>query len=134
MSRALVILDGANARLLATEWIAKAPTGTRLEFRGPKRTLDQNSRMWAMLTDIATQKELHGRKWNTDEWKAMFMQACGHEIRALPTLDGSGFFPWGHSSSNLSKEEMTNLIDFMLAWCAENGVVLHDPQDTTCAQ
>ena len=29
---------------------------TRVEFKGPKRTLDQNSRMWAMLTDVSRQQ------------------------------------------------------------------------------
>lgn len=82
--------------------------------------------MWAMLTDIASQKEHAGRKYTPDQWKVLFMHACGREVQFIPALDNSTFIPWGQSSSDLSKEEMTNLIEFMFAWGAENSVTFHD--------
>lgn len=126
MSRALIILHGAADRLRASRWISQAPTGTRIEFKDAKRTLDQNSRMWAMLSDIASQQEHCGRKYTPDQWKILFMHACGSEVQFIPALDGSTFIPWGGRSSDLSKAEMSELIEFMLAWGAEHGVVFHD--------
>jgi hypothetical protein len=126
MSRHLLILNTPADRQRVAEYARKAPWGSRVEFKAEKRTLDQNSRMWAMLTDIATQKEHAGRKFTPDQWKVIFMHACGREVQFLPSLDGSTFIPWGQRSSDLSKEEMSNLIDFMAAWGAENSVTFHD--------
>ena len=111
------------------KWIDESPLGTRVEFKGPRRTLPQNDRMWAMLTDIAMQKEHCGRRYSPDQWKAIFMHACGRELQFIPTLEGDGIIPWGLSSSDLSKEEMSNLIAFMEAWGAQSGVVFHDKNE-----
>lgn len=126
MSRALITVNGKSDRERASAWALKAPAGTRVEFKKPRRTIPQNDRMWAMLTDIATQKEHAGRKYSPDQWKVLFMHACGREVQFIPALDNGTFIPWGQSSSDLSKQEMTDLIEFMLAWGAENGVVFHD--------
>lgn len=126
MARALLTMRELADREKAARWVMAAPVGTRIEFKRPKRTLPQNDRMWAMLTDIASQKEHAGRKYSPDQWKVLFMHACGREVQFIPALDNGTFIPWGQSSSDLSKEEMTDLIEFMLAWGAENGVVFHD--------
>lgn len=126
MSRALLTMREIADREKATRWVMAAPVGTRVEFKRPKRTLPQNDLMWAMLTDIAEQKEHAGRKYSPDQWKVLFMHACGREIQFIPALDNSTFLPWGQSSSDLSKQEMTDLIEFMLCWGAENGVRFHD--------
>lgn len=130
--RAVLIIDSADAANKAHHWINRALAerkGTRLEFKGPQRSIEQNSRMWAMLTDIATQKTLSGRRFSTDQWKAIFMHACGREIQFLPTLDDSTFIPWGQSSSDLSTSEMSDLIEFMFSWGASNGVAWSDPKE-----
>lgn len=129
MSRAILTLRSAGDRSRAHSWIEKAPKNTRVEFKAEKRSLPQNDRMWAMLTDIAIQKHHNGRRYTPDQWKVLFMHACGREVQFLPALDGSTFIPWGQSSSDLSKDEMTALIDFMHAWGAENGVTFNDGQD-----
>lgn len=126
MARALLTMRELADREKAARWAMAAPVGTRIEFKRPKRTLPQNDRMWAMLTDIAAQKEHAGRKYSPDQWKVLFMHACGREVQFIPALDNSTFIPWGQSSSDLSKEEMTALIDFMFAWGAENSVTFHD--------
>lgn len=128
MSRAVIVIRGANDTLLAKRWIDIAPTGTRVEFKAPKRTTEQNDRMWAMLTDIASQKEHHGRKYSTEVWKRLFLHALWQEIKFIPSLDNSTLIPIGQSSSDLSVEEMSSLIDLMHKWGAENGVKFHDEQ------
>jgi hypothetical protein len=128
MSRALVILHDAGDRAKASRWVANAPAGTRVEFKAARRTLPQNARMWAMLTDVAEQTTHMGRRYTPDQWKVLFMHACGREVQFIPALDGSTFIPWGQSSSDLSVEEMTDLIEFMFKWGAENGVTFHDPE------
>jgi hypothetical protein len=133
MGRALLTLRTNEDRARAARWVAKAPPGTRLTFQATKRTLDQNSRFWAMLTDVATQKEHHGRRYTADQWKVIFMHACGREVQFLPSLDGSTFIPWGQSSSDLSKGEMSELMEFIAAWGAEHGVQFHEPEKAAAA-
>jgi hypothetical protein len=124
--RADLTLSSPAQRATAHRWIDGLPVGTRVTFKGPKRTLEQNDRMWAMLTDIARQKTLNGRKWKRDQWKVIFMTACGRETQFIPDLDGK-FIPYGQSSSDLSAKEMSDLIDFMFGWGAENDVRWTDP-------
>ena len=126
MSRALIAIHGKADRERVAKWATQAPTGTRVEFKQAKRSLPQNDRMWAMLTDVATQKEHAGRKYTPDQWKILFMHACGREVQFIPALDNATFIPWGQSSSDLSKQEMTDLIEFIFSWGSEHGVVFHD--------
>lgn len=126
--RAQIVFNKPADRALARSWIDRAPPGTRVEFKGPQRTPEQNDRMWAMLTDIARQKRINGKRYSTDQWKVMFLKACGQEVQFIPTLDGESFIPYGQSSSDLSIPEMTALIEFMFAWGAENAVVWSDPK------
>lgn len=120
---ALLILANAEVRKRAHDWIDKAPEKTRLTFAEPKRTLPQNDRFQAMLTEVTRQKPVHmGVKMDSLKWKAIFMQALGAEMLMLPTLDGDNWFPMGHRSSRLSVAEMTALMDLMDAWGAQNGV------------
>jgi len=130
MGRALVVIVSDKFRAKAAHWVNVAPVGTRVEFKSPKRTLPQNSRLWAMLTDIATQCEHAGNHYTPDQWKVIFMHACGREVQFLPGLDQKTFIPWGQSSSDLSIKEMTDLIEFMFAWGSEHGVVFSEPDKT----
>lgn len=129
MSRATVVITGPASRQKVIQWASTVPVGTRIDFKEAKRTLAQNDRLWAMLTDVASQKEHASRKYTTDQWKVLFMHACGREVQFIPALDNSTFIPWGQSSSDLSVGEMTELIEFMLSWGAENGVVFHDQHE-----
>lgn len=127
MPRALVTLQTPSDRAKVARWAAGCVQGTRVEFKAPRRSLAQNDRMWAMLTDIAEQRTHGGRRYTPDMWKVLMMHACGREVQFIPALDGSAFIPYGQSSSDLSKAEMTDLIEFMFSWGAENGIVWSDP-------
>jgi hypothetical protein len=113
MTRALIVLSGDAERERAAHWAAKLPQGTRVEYKAPKRSLPQNDRMWAMLTDVATQLPWHGIKLSPDDWKLIFLDALKRELRMVPNIDGSGFVNLGRSSSDLSKAEMTDLIELI---------------------
>lgn len=128
MTRYVKLLWGARDRDEIDRILDAAPRGSRVEVKDPKRTLPQNSLMWAMLSEIALQKTHHGRRYTPDQWKAIFMHAIGREVQFIPSLGGDTFIPWGNRSSDLSKEEMSNLIEFIKAWAAENGVVFKNEE------
>lgn len=122
MSRASLILESQAVRQRAHLWVEKAPVNTRLEFKAPKRSVPQNDRMWAMLTDVARQVPWHGLRLSADDWKLIFLDALKREVRMVPNLDGNGFVSLGRSSSDLSKSEMSDLMELIAAFGAEHGV------------
>ncbi len=128
MSRATLILSSPSERLRAARWVEKLPPGTRIDFKEPKRSIPQNDRMWAMLTDIAAQLPWHGIKLAADDWKLLFLDALKREVRMVPNIDGNGFVSLGRSSSDLSKDEFSDLLEIISAFGANHGVVFHDPE------
>ncbi len=128
MTRATLVLVSPEIRKRAMLWASKLPDGTRVDFKEPKRSLPQNDRMWAMLTEIATQLPWHGIKLSADDYKLLFLDALKRELRVVPNIDGNGFVNLGRSSSDLSKAEMTDLIEIIAAFGANHGVVFHDPE------
>jgi hypothetical protein len=126
MTRALVVLTSRAAREKVAAWAHSAPYGTRVEFKEIKRSVPQNDRMWAMLTDIAQQLPWHGIKLTPDDWKLIFLDALKREVRMVPNIDGNGFVNLGRSSSDLSKGEMSDLMELISAFAAQHGVKLGD--------
>jgi len=127
MSRIFFVLANDDYRERAIAAVRAAPKESRVEIKEPRRTLPQNDRFWATLTDVADQAEHHGRKYDAATWKAIFLSALGRETRFVPNLDGTGLIPIGHSSSDLSKAEMSDLLELIMAWGAEHNIVFHDP-------
>lgn len=126
MGRATIILSSPSERLRAARWVEKLPSMTRIDFKEPKRSTDQNSKLWASLTDIATQLPWHGIKLSADDWKLLFLDALKREVRMVPNIDGNEFVSLGRSSSDLSKAEFSDLLEIIAAFGANHGVVFHD--------
>lgn len=119
-----IILAGDRARRRAHALIDKAPDRAVVAIKPESRSGAQNDRLWAMLSDISRAKPM-GRRYTPDDWKAIMMNACGWECQFLEGLDGRPF-PQGFRSSRLTKEQMSNLIEYMLAFGAEHGVIWSD--------
>jgi hypothetical protein len=122
MGRAVLVLNSRSERNKAKDWIERAPSGTRVTFQASKRTTDQNSILWACLSEIAQRVEWHGLKLIADDWKLIFMHALNSELRIVPSLDGKGFVNLGTSSSKLSKQEMSMLIELIMLFAAEHAI------------
>ena len=114
-------------RANAVDRLQTAAVGTVVTFAEPKRTTPQNSRLWAMISDVFRQAKLcdnFGKRYSTDDLKYIFMRACKHETRYIHDLNGEPF-PVGFRSSKLSKEQMGVLMDFIEWFGTENGVEFH---------
>lgn len=107
-------------RKRAAMLLAQAPDGYVVEIREPTRSGEQNDKMWAMLADIALAKP-EGRHHTPDTWKALFMQACGHEQIFEIGLDGRPF-PLGFRSSKLTVRQMADLITFIQQYGDERNI------------
>ena len=126
MSRALLVLYSDAMRAKAIDWIKRAPKETRVTFQGPKRTLPQNDRMWAMLTDLSEQLVWHGQKLSPEDWKLVAMSGLNQELRLVPNMEGNGLVQLGRSSSRLSVAEMKELQDLIEAFGTQHGVKFMD--------
>ena len=115
-----IILTSKFQRERAARLCMSAPDGFVAEVREARRTMEQNDKLWAMLTDISHAKPL-GRRHTPDDWKAIAMNACGWECQFIEGLDGRPF-PQGFRSSQLTKAQMSTLIDWLQAFGDEHGV------------
>lgn len=127
MTRALVVIAGQMDRQRIAKWAMQVPVNTRVEFKAPKRSIPQNDRMWSMLTEVAQQLPWHGMKLSADDWKLVFLDALNREVRVVPSIDGRGFVNLGRSSSDLSKDEMSDMMELIAAFGAEHGVSFREP-------
>jgi hypothetical protein len=119
-----VLLASKREREIAKMLIDRAPLNAVLTIREGKRTVDQNSKLWAMLSDISRAKP-EGRTHTPEVWKALVMHACGHAVQFEIGLNGQPF-PTGFSSSKLTKAQMSDLIEWIFAYGAEHGIVWSD--------
>lgn len=116
-----VRLTGPRQRVYAHQLIDAAPDYSIVSIVGGDRTIDQNAKMWAMLTDVAMSRP-EGRKWPTETWKCAFMHSLGHQVQFADGLDGSGPFPLGFKTSKLNKKQMSDLIEVIYEYGSRHNV------------
>ena len=125
MTGQTIILRSDYQRTLAKRLVDGSPVDSVVTFREATRSLEQNAKMWPMLSDIS-RAEPKGWKFTNDEWKLIMMHGCGWEVQFLPGLDGRPF-PQEFRSSKLSVKQMSDLIEFMYAFGSEHGVEWSEP-------
>lgn len=108
----------------------------RVEVKGPKRSNDANAAMWVMLSEIAEQLAWHGKKMDTESWKLVFLDALRRErkdeMRIVPNIDGTGWVNVSPvHSSDLARDEMSDLLTIIRAFGDQHGVEWSEPQPKT---
>jgi hypothetical protein len=121
MSGQTVILSGPSQRELAKRLIDQAPERAVVNVRPELRSGDQNSLLWALLSDLSRAKP-EGREYPPEIWKSLVMAEAGFKPRFEPSLDGKGVVPVGYKSSRLTKAEFSDLIEALFAYGAAHGV------------
>lgn len=98
-----------------------------LVLRRPKkqRSLDQNRRLWAVLSDVSRQVEWYGRYLSKEAWKDIFSAALERQD-VVPGLEG-GFVMIGGRTSKMTKQRFADLLTLIDAFGAEHGVQWSDP-------
>jgi hypothetical protein len=97
-----------------------------VEIKPEIRTLAQNARLWAMLTDVSKQVNWYGRKLSEEEWKHVFTASLAKQD-VVPGIDG-GFVVLGKSTSKMTKPEMSELQQLIEAFGAQQGVRFTAPE------
>jgi hypothetical protein len=97
------------------------PPGTTMEFRAPRRTTDQNSLMWSLLGQISKHVDWYGQKLSSEDWKDV-LTASLRRTRVVPGIEAGSFVPLGMRTSQMTKQELGDLIELIYAFGAEHGV------------
>ena len=94
------------------------------------RTVDQNRKMWAMLSDIAEQLPwpVNGSmvKLDAQDWKDILTASLLKHHRIAEGIDG-GFVILGMRTSRMTKEQMGELIELMYAFGVNHEIRWTDP-------
>jgi hypothetical protein len=133
MARRIITLANERLRARAMEWVRDAKLGDRLELKGPKRSGDQNAAMWAMLGDLAEQLRWGGQQLSAEDFKLVMLDALRRErkdeMRIVPSFDRTGFVNVSPtSSSDLTHDEMRDLLTIIRAFGDQNGVEWSEPK------
>jgi hypothetical protein len=86
----------------------------------PLRTLDQNKLMWSLLGEVSRQVVWHGQKLESGEWKDVFTAALKRQ-KVVPGLEG-GFVVLGTSTSRMTRQELSELVELIYAFGAQQDV------------
>src|SRR5690606_14920724 len=113
-------------RRMCIDMVAQAQEGWMFTPpQEPKRSLDQNALLHAPFSDLSKQAKWHGRTLTACQWKTLMIS--GHAVATglgsdmVPGLEGE-FVNIRESSARMSVARMTSLIEYVLAWCADQHI------------
>ena len=110
----------AESRDYIVALVRTAPEGHVVTVRPRSRSLEQNAKLHALLTEIARDTVWDGRLQSVDTWKrlltAAWLRARGDSPTILPALDGIGVDVIFEHTSTMSVADVADLITYIEAW------------------
>lgn len=95
-----------------------------VEIKPETRSSEQNAKLHAELSEVASHCEWAGRKRDMEVWKrlmtAAWLRARGESVEILPALDDHGIDVVFRRTSDLNRAECAELIEYVIAWKAEH--------------
>ena len=93
------------------------------------RSLEQNSKLHALLSDISKQYEFNGKKRDIDTWKMIMVSAhkiaTGGQAEMVIGLEGE-VINLRESTAQMSVKRLASLIEYITSWGVQNGVRFND--------
>lgn len=129
MIRAPIILRGLTQRQFAASYILEAaPDDCVVEFKEPKRSLEQNALMHGMAKDLSDQVPWCGQTLSVDDWKR-FATARLKKDKIVFDCDDkgqpsphAGLVVLGKSTAKMSVKELREVITWFEWFGAQHGV------------
>lgn len=117
-------------RANAIQAIKEAPDGYCVTLKEATRTLEQNAKFHAICGDIAKSGVTWaGKRRSGAAWKVLMVSGhamlTGEGSEIVPGLEGE-FVNIRESTAQMSKSRSSSLVEYTLAWCANNGVELRE--------
>ena len=102
-----------------------------LEIKDASKSREQEEKYHAIIGDIAKQAQHMGAKWDAESWKRLLVwQFCKEKQidagKIVPSLDMTGVVQLGQQTRKFTKEQASEFVDYLNAWCAEHGVETND--------
>ena len=124
------VLVNDQVRRRCAQAVMETPLGFAVVIQEKTRNLEQNAKLHAMFADFARQLQFAGQ-WRTEaQWKVLLISghavATGEGSEMVPGLEGE-FCNLRESSAAMSIARMTSLIEYALAYGAQNGVTFNEP-------
>ena len=121
--RRILVLAHAEARRRAMQAVAEAPEGWRVVVEPPKRNLEINAALHAMLGELADRVPWAGKLRSIETWKrlmvAAWLRAVGEQVEFLPAIDGHGVDVVFRRTSEMTQAEVRDLLAYIESWAAE---------------
>lgn len=125
MIRPPITLNTPTLRQFAASYILDAaPAGCIVSFKEPTRSLEQNSLLWARLSQLSRELKWDGETLTPNEWKDL-LTACLRKQKVVRGVEGGLVF-LGARTSSMTRSEMNDLLTLMEAFAAERGVTFKD--------
>lgn len=126
-------LRSSQVRLNCIEFIKELPTDDKkplvVKIQPMTRSLEQNSKLHALLSDISKQCEFNGQKQDIDTWKMIMVSAhkiaTGGKAEMVIGLEGE-VINLRESTAQMSVQRLASLIEYVQSWAVENDVILSD--------
>lgn len=101
-----------------------------VEIKPVTRSLDQNSKLHALFGDLAkSELTFAGKCRSLEQWKVIMISghsvATGGEGEVVAGVEGE-LIALRESSAKMGVKRMSSLIEYVIAYCAMNGVKLSD--------
>jgi len=133
MSEHVKVIDGLVSIKPVLDWayqlITKGLDGGAVEIAIRRhqegRSLPQNSKQWALYTDIAEQLRWHHNQLSKEDWKILLTNEWKPQT-IVPSISGNGFCVLNASTSKASKQDMSDLIEIVYAFGTQSGVKWSD--------
>lgn len=113
------------ARNNALEAIRNAPEGMVVTLAPKTRSSEQNALLHALLSEISKRCEFGGKRRTPEQWKLIMVSghsiATGRAAEVVPGLEGE-FLNLRESTASMSVKRLGSLVEYVQAWCADNGV------------
>lgn len=127
MSKRIWKLTGEVAKKAACREILASDEGYVVTLAEPNRTLDQNSLLHPILTEISKQALWMGKKRPMLQWKTLMVSAhavaTGQPAEMTVGIEGE-VVNLRESTAAMSKKRFSSLVEYVLSWCAENDILL----------
>ena len=108
------------------ECVRTAQDGFSVTIAPPTRSLAENALLHALIGHLSKTRDWAGQKRDKDTWKRMLVaawcRATDQPMELLPALDGYGVDIVYAKTSKLSVKDCAELIDYVYAWGAQNGI------------
>jgi hypothetical protein len=102
-----------------------------VEIKQENRSSDQNRLIHSIISQISSQAKHLGSTWDVEDFKRLLVWQWAKEIggspsKIVPSLDGEGFVQLGLQTRKFTKQQASEFTEWLMAWCAENGVEIHE--------